>query len=99
MKIEVRRAEIRTQLGAIAKDQADIKNELSQTHQEMLKAFEQVASKNIAADIEVTIESLWTTYTLNYATAVDPAKISASADWRQALPEKPGAAPPSHGIC
>lgn len=66
--------EIRTQLGAIAKDQAEIKNELSQTHQEMLKAFEQVASKNIAADIEVTIESLWTTYTLNYATAADPAK-------------------------
>src|SRR5215510_8044907 len=31
--------------------------------------------------------------------AVDPAKISLSPDWRQALPEKPGAAPPSHGRC
>src|SRR5262245_62598214 len=31
--------------------------------------------------------------------AVDPAKISPSPDLRQALPEYPGAAPPSHGRC
>jgi len=31
--------------------------------------------------------------------AVDPAKISPSPDLRHALPEYPGAAPPSHGRC
>src|SRR5687767_1247074 len=31
--------------------------------------------------------------------AVEPAKISSSPDFRQASPENPLSAPPSHGIC